>query len=80
MKDIIALKIDHSDFGEDRLVRCHGQSLHDIHTLREGQFKRIPDLVLWPVCHQEVVQIVQLANKHNVVLIPYGGGTSVGHS
>jgi alkyldihydroxyacetonephosphate synthase len=48
--------------------------------LREGQFKRIPDLVLWPICHNEVVQIVQLANKFNVVLIPYGGGTSVGLS
>uniref|UniRef100_A0A4W6EEK6 Alkylglycerone-phosphate synthase n=1 Tax=Lates calcarifer TaxID=8187 RepID=A0A4W6EEK6_LATCA len=28
-------------------------------------------------CHNDVVKIVELASKHNVCLIPYGGGTSV---
>ncbi|CAO1427615.1 unnamed protein product [Diamesa serratosioi] len=71
------LNVDHSLNGEDRLIRCHGQTLHDIHTLRCGNFKRIPDLVLWPKSHNEVVEIVKLANKYNVVVIPFGGGTSV---
>lgn len=74
------LKIDHSIDGEDRLIRSHGQTLHDIHTLRTGNLARIPDLVLWPTSHDEVVEIVKLANEHNVVVIPFGGGTSVSGS
>lgn len=80
MEAIKRLKIDHSTNGEDRLIRCHGQTLSDIHTLRTGNFTRIPDVVLWPVNHNEVVEIVKLANRFNVVVIPYGGGTSVSGS
>lgn len=71
------LGIDLSQRGEDRLIRCHGQTLHDIYTLRTGTFKRIPDVVLFPTSHDQVVQIVTCANECNVVVIPYGGGTSV---
>lgn len=69
--------IDFSQQGEDRLVRCHCQTLHDIYTLRTGTFKRIPDVVLFPTSHDQVVQIVTAAQEQNVVVIPYGGGTSV---
>ena len=33
--------------------------------------------MIWPNCHQDVEKLVQFAHKHNLVLIPYGGGTSV---
>lgn len=75
-----SLNILYSDSGEDRLIRAHGQTLYDIHTLREGTFPRIPDLVVWPRCHADVVQIVKLAHAHNVTVIPFGGGTSVSGS
>lgn len=42
--------------------------LTDFHTV---------DVVVWPRSHDEVLMMVQLANKHNVVIIPFGGGTSV---
>ncbi|XP_067627280.1 alkylglycerone-phosphate synthase [Eurosta solidaginis] len=80
LQDLQTLKLASSSSGEDRLIRCHGQTLHDIYTLWNNQFKRIPDIVLWPRSHQEVVQLVELAHKHNVVVIPYGGGTSVSGS
>ncbi|KAH8403739.1 hypothetical protein KR215_001984 [Drosophila sulfurigaster] len=70
-------KVEHSLDGVDRLVRCHGQTLRDIYSLWNNKFQRIPDLVVWPRCHDEVVQLVRLAHKHNVMLLPYGGGTSV---
>ncbi|XP_034477728.1 alkyldihydroxyacetonephosphate synthase [Drosophila innubila] len=70
-------KVEHSQEGVDRLVRCHGQTLHDIYSLWHNKFRRIPDVVVWPRCHDEVVQLVTLAHKHNVMLLPYGGGTSV---
>lgn len=63
--------------GIDRLVRSHGHTLHDIFTLRWSMFERIPDVVLWPACHDDVVNTVNLANEHNFVIIPFGGGTSV---
>lgn len=28
-------------------------------------------------CHDDIVKLVQLAQKHDVVIIPFGGGTSV---
>jgi alkyldihydroxyacetonephosphate synthase len=28
-------------------------------------------------CHDDVVRIVELASLHNVVIIPFGGGTNV---
>ena len=34
-------------------------------------------MVIYPQSHEQVERIVQLACKHNVVLIPYGGGTNV---
>lgn len=70
-------KVDFSLEGIDRLVRCHGQTLNDIYSLWHHKFRRIPDVVVWPRCHDEVVQLVRLAHKHNVMLLPYGGGTSV---
>ncbi|EDV55962.1 alkyldihydroxyacetonephosphate synthase [Drosophila erecta] len=70
-------QVEYSLEGIDRLVRCHGQTLNDIYSLWHHKFRRIPDLVVWPRCHDEVVQLVRLAHKHNVMLVPFGGGTSV---
>ena len=77
LDEIKKIKIDFSIDGEDRLIRSHGQTLHDVHIIRTLSYSRIPDLVLWPVCHDEVVEIVKHADKFDVVLIPFGGGTSV---
>ncbi|XP_017468452.1 PREDICTED: alkyldihydroxyacetonephosphate synthase [Rhagoletis zephyria] len=80
LRDLEATKLACSRSGEDRLIRCHGQTLHDIYLLWHNEFKRIPDIVVWPRSHEDVVQLVALAHNHNVVVIPYGGGTSVSGS
>ncbi|NWQ70787.1 ADAS protein, partial [Neopipo cinnamomea] len=77
LQDLKATKISYSQDAEDRVFRAHGHCLHEIFVLREGMFKRIPDIVVWPVCHEDVVKIVELACKHNLCIIPFGGGTSV---
>ena len=74
------LNIDFTTQGPDRIFRSRGQSFPDIYYLREGRQKRIPDLVIWPVSHGQVVKIVELANKYNIMLIPFGGGTNVNRS
>ncbi|XP_029407770.2 alkyldihydroxyacetonephosphate synthase [Bactrocera dorsalis] len=80
VRELEATKLTSSQSGEDRLIRCHGQTLHDIYYLWRNEFKRIPDIVVWPHSHEDVVRLVALANRHNVVVIPYGGGTSVSGS
>lgn len=66
-----------SDDAEDRLFRSHGHTCQEIFTLRHGKPGRIPDLVVFPECHDHVEGIVAAAVKHNVVIIPFGGGTTV---
>uniref|UniRef100_A0A674C471 Alkylglycerone-phosphate synthase n=1 Tax=Salmo trutta TaxID=8032 RepID=A0A674C471_SALTR len=78
VENLKATGIPFSNEAEDRVFRAHGHCLHEIFALREGKtFERVPDMVVWPNCHNDVVKIVALACKHNVCLIPYGGGTSV---
>lgn len=71
------LEISFSLDGVDRLVRAHGHTLHEIYTLRTNIFKRIPDVVVWPTCHQDVVKLVKFASDNGLVIIPFGGGTAV---
>ncbi|CAI9546413.1 unnamed protein product, partial [Staurois parvus] len=80
IQDVKAIGIPFSHDVEDRVFRAHGHCLHEMFTLREGMFKRIPDIIVWPQCHENVVRIVDLACKHNVCIIPFGGGTSVSNA
>uniref|UniRef100_A0A0B8RYL8 Alkylglycerone-phosphate synthase n=1 Tax=Philothamnus irregularis TaxID=1899461 RepID=A0A0B8RYL8_9SAUR len=77
LQDLQNAKISYTQEAESRLFRAHGHCLHEIFLLREGMFKRVPDVVVWPECHDDVVKIVEIACKHNICIIPYGGGTSV---
>lgn len=61
----------------ERIMHSHGASLREVFALRYGKFERYVDMVLYPGSTEHVKSIVELADKHNVVLIPYGGGTNV---
>ncbi|KAM3959174.1 alkyldihydroxyacetonephosphate synthase [Aphomia sociella] len=73
LEEVALVSVD----GMDRLIRAHGQTLKDISDLRGNKFPRIPDAVIWPDSHEQVEKIVECASKHNFVIIPFGGGTSV---
>lgn len=75
--EIETAEIEHSINIEDRYFRCHSQAPRDFYILKHSQYKRIPDVVIWPKSHREVVTVVKLANKHNVVIIPVGGLSNV---
>ena len=47
----------------------------EIFGLRYGAIPRVTDLVVFPTSHEQVQVVVAAAVKHNVCLIPYGGGT-----
>nr|XP_012641333.1 alkyldihydroxyacetonephosphate synthase, peroxisomal isoform X3 [Microcebus murinus] len=79
LHDLKETNISYSQEADDRVFRAHGHCVHEIFLLREGMFERIPDIVLWPTCHDDVVKIVNLACKYNLCIIPIGGGTSVSY-
>ncbi|XP_076380263.1 alkyldihydroxyacetonephosphate synthase [Megalopta genalis] len=74
---IQALNIEYSTKGIDRLIRAHGHTLREIFNLRYGSFQRIPDVVIWPKCHDDVVKVIKLCTRYGAVCLPFGGGTSV---
>lgn len=79
LRAIEQLGLEHSVEGIDRLVRAHGHALREIYALKrqQGQLKRIPDVVCWPRCHEDVAKLVRLCVDLGLVCIPFGGGTSV---
>jgi alkyldihydroxyacetonephosphate synthase len=65
---------------EIRLLHARGQSFPDWVGLRTGQINTFPDGVAYPMADTDVVELLQYARRHDIHLIPYGGGTSVaGH-
>lgn len=74
---------DHPLVSKDKEIRvrhARGQSLPDWLAMRSGEFGVFPDGVATPENHEEVEQLLAWAETHEVLVIPYGGGTSVaGH-
>jgi alkyldihydroxyacetonephosphate synthase len=65
---------------EARLRHARGQSLPDWLALNSGTALTAPDAVAFPASTDEVRALIDWARRHDVRLIPYGGGTSVaGH-
>lgn len=65
---------------EDRVRHARGQSLPDWLAMRSGDFGRFPDGVAYPESREEVAELLAYALENDIVVIPYGGGTSVaGH-
>jgi alkyldihydroxyacetonephosphate synthase len=66
-----------SQDGAARLRHGHGHTQEEMYAIKFAELGRIPDLVVWPTDEEQVVRLVSAAKAHNVVLIPYGGGTNV---
>lgn len=65
---------------EDRVRHARGQSLPDWLAMREGDFGVFPDGVAYPESAEDIRKLLAWAEHQDLVLIPYGGGTSVaGH-
>jgi alkyldihydroxyacetonephosphate synthase len=65
---------------EQRVRHARGQSLPDWLAMRSGDFEFFPDGVAFPETKDQVAELINFCHEKNIVLIPYGGGTSVaGH-
>ncbi len=65
---------------EERVRHARGQSLPDWLAMREGRFDVFPDGVAFPETPAQIRELLAWAAEQDVLVIPYGGGTSVaGH-
>ncbi len=48
---------------KERVNHAHGQTLEEMFTLRNGEFERVPDCVIWPQKHEHVEIIVKGSTK-----------------
>ena len=60
-----------------RIHHSHGHTCREIYCLRTGEIPRVADGVVWPLTEESVGALVGAAAEADVVLVPYGGGTSV---
>ncbi len=65
------------DSGEIRLRHGHGHTQEEMYAIKYGKLGRTPDLVVYPETEDQVSSLIEAAKKHDVSLIPYGGGTNV---
>lgn len=69
---------EHTDAGnESRLRHLRGKSTPDLLRLRAHDASDAPDLVLRPGSHDDVIAVLELCTAQRVVVVPFGGGTSV---
>ena len=66
-----------SEDPELRLRRGHGHTQDEMHAIKYGRIERVPDVVVSPRDDEQVERLVAAALRHDVVLVPYGGGTNV---
>lgn len=62
---------------EHRRLRTRGKSTPDLLRARSGDLTDAPDAVVRPGTHDDVVALIDLAVRHHVAVVPFGGGTSV---
>jgi alkyldihydroxyacetonephosphate synthase len=62
---------------EIRLRHGHGHTQEEMYAIKYARLGRVPDLVVYPDSEAQVVQLVEAAKRHEVSLIPFGGGTNV---
>ena len=61
----------------ERIMHSHGACLQEVWEIRYEKIPKVADCVVYPNSTEETERLVKLAVKHDVVLVPYGGGTTV---
>lgn len=60
-----------------RVSHSMGKSYRDLLRYRQRLIRRPVDVVVWPREEVEIVEILRLAERENLAVIPFGGGSSV---
>ncbi len=65
---------------KERVRHGTGHSQEDVFAIRSGASIRLPDAVVWPLCQDDILVLVQAARERSWCLIPFGGGTNVSNA
>jgi alkyldihydroxyacetonephosphate synthase len=65
------------DSRHERLVHAYGKGLRDLFRMRHGMAEGAPDLVVYPENEHDVLLTIRAAAEHDVVVIPFGGGSNI---
>jgi alkyldihydroxyacetonephosphate synthase len=60
-----------------RVLHTRGKSTPDLLRIRSGEADDAPDAVVLPGTHDEVLEVLRVCSKEDIVVVPFGGGTSV---
>lgn len=63
--------------GENRLRHGHGHTQEEMFAIKHKELGRIPDAVIYLEREEQVAALIESAKRHNIALIPFGGGTNV---
>ena len=62
----------------ERILHSHGQNSPDeVFKVLYDKLEKFADLVFYIESEDDVIKLIDLAKKHNVCLVPFGGGTNV---
>jgi alkyldihydroxyacetonephosphate synthase len=61
----------------ERVIHAYGKGFRDLFRMRRGLAEGAPDLVLYPESEHDVVMTLRAAARHDVVVIPFGGGSNI---
>ena len=63
---------------EERVLHSHGQNSPDeVFKVLYDKLEKFTDIIVYVENEEDVINLIQKAKKHNVCLVPYGGGTNV---
>ncbi|MFC9282394.1 FAD-binding oxidoreductase [Streptomyces collinus] len=62
---------------ESRIRHTRGKSTPDLLRLRAGDVVDVPQAVVLPATHDEVLAVLRACAAHGLAAVPFGGGTSV---
>jgi alkyldihydroxyacetonephosphate synthase len=62
---------------ESRIRHTRGKSTPDLLRIRRGEVADAPDAIVLPGSHPDVLAVLRVCAEQEVVVVPFGGGTSV---
>jgi alkyldihydroxyacetonephosphate synthase len=65
------------DSRRERVIHAYGKGFRDLFRMRRGLADGAPDLVLYPENEHDVLMTLRAAAHHDVVVIPFGGGSNI---
>jgi alkyldihydroxyacetonephosphate synthase len=65
------------DSPRERVIHAYGKGFRDLFRMRRGMAEGAPDLVLYPENERDVLMTLRSAARHDIVVIPFGGGSNI---